>query len=456
MKQREPPSQLGDHEKTGIEGKDDAGSGSALSGSPSLLELFPDELLLYIAETSWNDLQMCLTVSKEENVMERTRNKRHSNPVYQLSLVNKRFRRVYLAYLFCNVSLEFGDGLYENHDSCLSPDLDELAAMRRAFCRYGHLAKYTRYVVLQCCNLKNLSSLPATQCLLFDILRLCPDLKRMYLPFGFGTWECRAPLLEAINNHPSADLRVIFGGFGYNEQLVPPPQSSSISLSRIIFNLHDIGYNFDWILPHLPAFIELGVQIEVEWISFIYVDDVRAWANLTTYLNLRLVHWGISEPRGWLELEELISRNKSLEKVVIHLAHYSLVESSTSISSLATDVHEQFPGPTSRIPSCLMDITVVHRRDQAVLTDSQPSRSNWTVSQISVRYDPSQNASRTLDEEEDDVCHLGEHLSEEDQKRLAELRRCLPVQLDALSLNCEHGNTYAVGHRNTETLNSIY
>ncbi|KAF5344928.1 hypothetical protein D9758_011600 [Tetrapyrgos nigripes] len=424
----------------------------------SPLENLPDELLLEIAESSWTDHQHP-QVWIALNLVEREKPSYGLlHPAYNLTLVSKRLRDVYLPWLFREVRLIL--------HSDLDP-LDEIFRLKQTLSRYVHIVKLFRRVHLhQMFARWNEPFEPAYHLLLLQLLHLCPRLQTVEYPCLDlqGHWAEQTELFHAIEHHPSSSLRVSCQGPLTNLSNSPelPPQDSDISLNRVLLEIditHLVGS-----APHtaesipynlILSLIQRGLQIvKIEFGAAVtagglpsdtgdfipwYTASLSLWMKPTYtglqtlgYLSLKEVG---SYPGGWLEFQDFLSRHPLLQS--IHLRGPS---PPTPWIPTAYWLNGMMPWGRCLAsipdPFLLFDVVVVRNCDSTDDSDA------WEIQEITVfiNHVPAEqiaedaHASDEQRLEEED----GDELSEEEKNWFAALGKVLPAGLRHLDIRC-HG-----------------
>ncbi|THU79904.1 hypothetical protein K435DRAFT_516044 [Dendrothele bispora CBS 962.96] len=200
-------------------------------GPPASLEDLPDELLDRIVEL----------LDPPSLKAGRTAYKLHLSDyeLYQMSLVNHRFRRLSLPILFKNIRFEFRLVSYQVDDIELKPEVQHL--MKALKCN-AHLAPLIRKIYIVYYDgsgnhpryfghfeyRKDLET-----SLIVDVLSRCTNLEYLELPrhIVFGDIVHQHLIIEALNRHPSDKLRLKFQGL---EERSSVSGFHPMSLSRVI------------------------------------------------------------------------------------------------------------------------------------------------------------------------------------------------------------------------------
>ncbi|KAK7462953.1 hypothetical protein VKT23_007534 [Stygiomarasmius scandens] len=402
---------------------------SFVSDALSPFESLPEELLSAIAENSFMKGESNhITVSTHVSTCRRVQDRRDLNPLYHLSMVNKRFRRIFLPWLFRTVRFFLHCSSYGiPHSNCSYGDEihpDEVTELRKALDRNRSIATFIKTVTFVGGNMRQSRQLFLP--FVFDILHLCPQLRRMILQydFKFGGWADQVELLEAVNNHSSADFRVVYPNLnsypGHRLPLHLP--SPSVSLSRVILLSPSLSdFRNEAAAPYLQSLMERGMQVESITFPPSIFASLGLWRQLT-YPGLRHVGgWRISEACKWPELQDFILRHPFLDSVLIA----GITED--SIPRLAEVPWARFA--TNISAECSLNSMVAFR-----------SKDYWTVIHIrmTLLHEVSLHEERNVNELETgsrpQICSL----FEKTRTTLKELSRVLPTDLRSLTLRCEH------------------
>ncbi|THV01888.1 hypothetical protein K435DRAFT_963397 [Dendrothele bispora CBS 962.96] len=410
---------------------------SLKASSPSFrFESLPEELWSAIVENSFMKHESNqITVSMHDNTCRCIQDLRDSNPLYHLSMVNKRFRRVFLPWLFRTVRFFIDCSSYGiSHSSCIYGDSgavhpDEVGKLRDALDRNKHLAGFIRTVTFVGGNMRQSRQLFLP--FVFDLLHSCPQLKRMILQydFKFGGWADQVELVEAVNSHPSADFRVVYPNLnsypGHRLDLhLPPP---TVSLSRVILLSPSLSdFRNEAAAPYLQVLMERGVQVESITFPPSIFADLGSWRQLT-YPGLRHVGgWKISESCRWPELEQFISRHPFLDSVLI------AVITGESLPWLTEVPWARFSAKIP--PGCLLNSMVAFRRDSDYWKLIHIRITLLHESEDEGSYEQARVYSRRTTSPRPQICNL----FEETKATLKDLGGALPTHLRSLTLRCEH------------------
>ncbi|THU85751.1 hypothetical protein K435DRAFT_379531 [Dendrothele bispora CBS 962.96] len=245
------------------------------------LEDLPDELLHRVIESlSLN----CKPFTVPSAIS------RHS--VCSVSLVNHRLRRLSLPILFRKVSILYDD--------------DGSGVIKKALGLNMHLLPLFRELSIRV-SLRSLSE-GEIALLLVDVLSRCTCLEHLVLPqLSFGRGYL-LPIIEALNSHPSDNIRLQFVSIKYVD-----PELLNISLSRVI-----CGWEwrkcFD---EEMKLLLAQGMSIQSICRNG-HVDE--SWMDMT--------YPGLTEISGWRGNErslqstiDFLLRHPLLERITLSEAH---------------------------------------------------------------------------------------------------------------------------------------
>ncbi|KAK7447006.1 hypothetical protein VKT23_014219 [Stygiomarasmius scandens] len=155
------------------------------------------------------------------------------NPIYAMSMVNRRFRQICLPALFGHVHL----ALHEDYlDDSEETDQSETERFSSVLGRHPHLAQFVRHVLLTCADRYN------HQQLVINILAKFPNLKLVEISSHVGDWRSEmSTVVEAANRHPCPSLQIVYLGASETTEIARHPPT--ISLSRIAVATWDNRYD---------------------------------------------------------------------------------------------------------------------------------------------------------------------------------------------------------------------
>ncbi|KAF5368869.1 hypothetical protein D9758_002835 [Tetrapyrgos nigripes] len=393
------------------------GSVTFTNGS-SPLEHLPDELLSHIAEYC-SEYWHFITPTKFQAIVKDTHTLQSSSTLYSLSMVNKRLRRIYLPWLFRTVCFKF---YFQEEDPS-----DEIQGTRNLLHQYVDFAKHIRFVHFATDGYSDdhrRRMLP----LVLDVLHTCLILKWITLPrfFAMSQWEDQVELLDAVNNHPSTQLRIVYP---CARVLLPRPGVSSLppvcalDLSRVTLAEGAIDFRDRSLFPIIQAVTDRGVHVE-DIASYDDSPGTKAWRSLT-YPRLRIVHgWIVSESCQWPELEEFIDRHPQLEEIRMR----GLTQE--NVPWLAAVPWARFVADLPK--ECIIDILHVGRKG-----------GQWGIiyAGITLRHEDDEGeqvSTTTPVEVQNSGTSEAWRICEQDKKVLRKLGEVLPANIATLSLKCQH------------------
>ncbi|KAF5337659.1 hypothetical protein D9758_012995 [Tetrapyrgos nigripes] len=375
----------------------------------SPLEQLPDELLAFIADasTTGEPQWVVKAPSKTRKLIQRKAHP-NDNPIYSLSMVNKRLRRITVPLLFSSVNFM----LYH---------LNEIASMRdilsqnRDFTKLVRVVRFTNRLYEEDYENVQEESFSAVRLLLLDILSSCPQLEHLSIPFMLDRWDSQ--LMEAIQSRP--DLKIIYPSAQFGSKLSLP--LSSFPLSKI--TLANWDHSSGW--GDLQAFLERGLRVQEICLD---LTCEKAWKDLT-YPGLQIVHCiTCPEPDSWDEWDSFILRHPSLERL-----HFPMIRT-TGASSLIARPWGKF---IAEIPDeFLVDSMCVRRRNGDGNGNGTTSPSRWQAEKlrITLRHRTNEAAGAST------ICG---GLLDEDKAKMRELGKVLgPLGLDSLRLRCQHSQLH--------------
>ncbi|KAK7447008.1 hypothetical protein VKT23_014221 [Stygiomarasmius scandens] len=149
------------------------------------------------------------------------------NPIYAMSMVNRRFRQLCLPVLFSHVHF----ALHENGSE--KTEQSEMKRLSTVLGRNTHLAQFVRHVLL--------GSRYNHQQLVINILAKFPNLKLVEISNRVKDWRSEmSTVVEAANRHPCPSLQIVYFCVSAKEIARHPP---TISLSRIAIETWDDGHH---------------------------------------------------------------------------------------------------------------------------------------------------------------------------------------------------------------------
>ncbi|THU83705.1 hypothetical protein K435DRAFT_843937 [Dendrothele bispora CBS 962.96] len=262
------------------------------------LEDLPDELLHRIIESLdlyQTYLRMYYKPFRDPN----------SHSVDSVSLVSRRLRRLSLPILFRKVTIHYLDhvGLFRclmeafKQNTHLTPLIRELTInfnADRLFCR-------------------DITSEELVTLVLIDVLSRCTGLEHLDLPgleLEFGRSYLR-PILEALNSHPSDNIRLQFKEL-YNAE---SNNLRSISLSRVICQIWVVRR--DCSDQEMKTLLAQGLSIQSIQRNG-YIDD--SWMDMTYPGLTKIGGWNGNE-RSLQSTIDFLLRHPLLEKINLDRAH---------------------------------------------------------------------------------------------------------------------------------------
>ncbi|THU91269.1 hypothetical protein K435DRAFT_863525 [Dendrothele bispora CBS 962.96] len=254
------------------------------------LDDLPDELLHRIIESLALDQFYFLEI---ETYYKPFRNPSSSHPVDSVSLVNRRLRRLSLPILFRKVSIRYVD------------DAERIQCLMEVLKYNMHLMPLIRELSVQVLFEYIDGKKPVILLLAaVDVLSRCTGLERLDLPrTELGRGDQR-PIIEALNNHPSDNIRLQFMSVKF---VVPESFNAlrSISLSRVIchWKRHLCSDQ------KMKTLLAQGLSIQSIWLPE-DVDD--SWMDMT--------YPGLTEITGWNGNE------RSLQSTIDFLLRHPLLE----------------------------------------------------------------------------------------------------------------------------------
>ncbi|THU78186.1 hypothetical protein K435DRAFT_973627 [Dendrothele bispora CBS 962.96] len=221
------------------------------------------------------------------------------HPVDPVSLVNRRLRRLSLPILFREVSIQYVENveLFQRLMEALKHNMHLMPLIRELSVWVSF--KYINYEE------------PVTL-LLIDVLSRCTGLEHLDLPeLKFDRGYLR-PILEALNNHPSDNIRLQFMSVESYD-----PQSHnlrSISLSRVICRIWKRRHCSD---QEMKVLLAQGLSIQSIQRDG-YIDD--SWMDMT-YPGLTEIDGWIGNERSLQSTIDFLLRHPLLEKIELDRAH---------------------------------------------------------------------------------------------------------------------------------------
>ncbi|THU77517.1 hypothetical protein K435DRAFT_973938 [Dendrothele bispora CBS 962.96] len=255
------------------------------------LEDLPDELLHRIIESLALDQMgyIELHMSKYHKPFRLPYSSHSFDPV---SLVNRRLRRLSLPMLFRKVSIQY----LEN--------TERLHCLMEVFKQNMHLMPLIRELSIRV-SFKYITSKESVTLLLTDVLSRYTGLEHLDLPELRTDPGNLRPVIEALNSHPSDNVRLQFVSIKCGD-----PESlnnlRSISLSRVICRIWERSRCSD---QDMKTLLAQGLSIRSIWRDE-YVDD--SWMDMT--------YPGLTRIKGWSGNE------RSLQSTIDFLLHHPLLE----------------------------------------------------------------------------------------------------------------------------------
>ncbi|THU83696.1 hypothetical protein K435DRAFT_843931 [Dendrothele bispora CBS 962.96] len=268
------------------------------------LEDLPDELLHTIIE-SLDRYQKCRIELQMSCKPFRDPDLSRPHPVDSVSLVNRRLRRLSLPILFGKVSIYYANGVKRfqrlmealKHNMHLMPLIRELSIDFKVF--------------RQSCG--RITGEDPVTLLLIDVLSRCTGLEHLDLPeTDFGIDNLR-PILGALNNHPSDNIRLQFVSIERRfSELTNTLQS--ISLSRVICRIWKWRHCSD---QEMKTLLAQGLSI---WSIRRdgYIDD--SWMDMT-YPGLTKINGWNGNERSLQSTIDFLLRHPLLEKIGLGRTH---------------------------------------------------------------------------------------------------------------------------------------
>ncbi|KAK7447024.1 hypothetical protein VKT23_014237 [Stygiomarasmius scandens] len=214
------------------------------------------------------------------------------NPLYHLSMVNHRLRRISCPMLFSRIHFELMHASWQPHLRKVSTIQYDDILERNA--NLAHLVKYIRLT-----QRDPLPDMGTRHQLIINILAKYPHLEELDIScslYVVRQWSSEIPVFQAANRHPSPTLRVVYLGTSvYDSQT--ETFDPTLSLSRIVVHF--------WL--DAPKHVPPGLRI---WCIFQGRDD---W-HQRTYFGLRSIkHWSnhVSDE----EFADFLTRHPELQSV---------------------------------------------------------------------------------------------------------------------------------------------
>ncbi|THU85746.1 hypothetical protein K435DRAFT_868983 [Dendrothele bispora CBS 962.96] len=263
------------------------------------LEDLPDELLESIIKSLDLYLKCHINLDMYYAACSPFRNPCSSHPVNSVSLVNRRLRRLSLPILFRKVSIKTVN------------NVERFQCLMKALQHNMHLMPLIRELSIRVSSEYIISKEPVTL-LLIDVLSRCTGLKRLDLPqTELGHGEQR-PIIEALNSHPSDNIRLQFmsvePGISFNAL-------QSISLSRVICQNWERRRCSD---QKMKTLLAQGLSIQSIWLNKFYDDS---WMDMT-YPGLTKIDSGwIGNERSLQSTIDFLLRHPLLEEIGLDETH---------------------------------------------------------------------------------------------------------------------------------------
>ncbi|KAF5344930.1 hypothetical protein D9758_011606 [Tetrapyrgos nigripes] len=445
----------------------------------SPLENLPNELLLEIAEHTWSgtDTKFRIVLNPGERAEPPP-----LHPAYHITLVSKRLRIVCLPWLFCEVEFCL---------QSLSYSSDEVSKLRQSLSRYAKIyslaspptGAFTSARRSQAGNTMD-RSVNHFNYSFSNYSTRVPNSNFLDCPFADlrGRWAEQIELFHAIEHHPSDNLRVSCPPsalFSSKSDLGPelPPQDSDISLNRLLLEIDItllVGTASDTseIIPYnlILSLIQRGAQIvkldfDIApsdtgfWFTRSYNPSLSLWMRPTytglqelRYLNLKGLG---SDPRGWLEFQDFISRHPLLQRITLRgpdIPWHSTPWTLTTSINWWLDEIPSWAQCLATVPDLflLREVVVVRNSrcdaDSDSMVQSSVGHDTWKVEEIMMCIDhgvasamaiAAAQQGRRPGEDSDGHAHV-HGMSEEERSVFVALAKALPRELKRLDIRCRH------------------
>ncbi|THV03513.1 hypothetical protein K435DRAFT_962395 [Dendrothele bispora CBS 962.96] len=378
----------------------------------SLLDL-PDELLLLIVQEIARNGTVTIRVPElftrrsVSSIPGGSANKQA--PIYHLSLTSRRLRNICSEFMFQGIEFLFRC----SGRIILSRDIEHLS---RTFQR--HVKDHSSI------RRASFSTRPETgfvdnarllRPFILNVIQKCQNLQRITLPnfFTLDQWQDDLELLQAVNDHPSPNLSIVYPKINsWNTIFVGTASSvySKVSFSRVVLRSLDVSHQNEAAARSYEILLGRGLRIQRLDRSYWY-SERWPWSHMT-YAGLQTVTgWFPS----WRPIERFLNAHPLLGRFGIYVGEEGSRDfSKDEISWLATNI----PGIRELFDNFhnLQQTTSTYIWKLTHLTLVRPNRIGvWKLEEVHVCY-----RQRQLD----DILAVAKHL-----------RSLLPVQVQRVLID---------------------
>ncbi|KAF5344018.1 hypothetical protein D9758_012898 [Tetrapyrgos nigripes] len=327
----------------------------------SFLLGLPDELLLLIAEQTVQHGVVTIRVPSERLKSKRSELAKRQPSIYHLSMACHRLRNVCNEFLFRRIQFSFLE------DVTVTPTMiTELS--QKFHCRADAASTIKRVSFTSTSHAQPRPSsdlLRSFLVLVLDIIHMCTQLKRVFLPdiCSRNQSQDTMKLLEAVNNHPSSELLLVYTKIYGFQPFRNPGSLLTVPLSRLLLlSLNACDHH-----SHTPRYLEplLKQGLRVQKLERnLHNRESLEWFGWT-----RLTYPGLKVVSGWLlfqsiEIQEFIRRHPLLEKIEVILEHEEPGKLSSCWLTAIPGVSKlfaNFPFRKASHRSELLSVTIVRR-----------------------------------------------------------------------------------------------
>ncbi|KAK7463022.1 hypothetical protein VKT23_007604 [Stygiomarasmius scandens] len=152
------------------------------------------------------------TASQTREVFGNTWSQNESHPLYFVSMASHRIRQMTLPLLLDSMDIIlYGEGSEDD-------EVKLLQNLLRKGARLSRLARNVR--ILSHSTYPRKITAEHYYQVVTQVLRMCPKLKRLYLPFAEEQWTPLFPVIHEINSYPCPDLQLVFPvAFGHAKDI---------------------------------------------------------------------------------------------------------------------------------------------------------------------------------------------------------------------------------------------